>query len=179
MPGSSYVSLTECCFAIQEKNWEVVSEALQNLPEHWVLDLLPELIQQKAFDVIEKIASRLSEEDARRLCEKLIAINTLESLQSAEKIARASDKILVQCWLALKEEDFDLVREQMSRLPEGLQKESLEKAFSVALEVFASQHPVTKESSHVLFADYKVFIVAACVCIFAGLGAFFQKFYRS
>lgn len=178
MPDSPYCLLTQCCTDIQEQNWDAVSKTFPSLTDSWKKDFVPDLMKAEVFDLVVEIAQGFSDLDKQRLCDQLITINTLESLFAAKKIADYSYQGLVQCWIDLKENRLDQVKEELTYLPPlSKQKETLAAALSVAEDVVRSQNPVA-ELSGSKAKSHKVFLVAACLCVFACIGALFQKIYK-
>lgn len=176
MSESTYFSFVQCCVAIRDENWKAVFEALPDIRDLWKKDMIPELLKAEQFALVEEIAKDFTDSEKQELCDKLITINTLEALQSAEKIADYSYLPLVQCWIALKDERLDFVKHEMTFLPQGPQKSSLERVLAQAEERLKPQI-----AEHLSVSKSKcshVFFLGAFLCVFACIGAYVQRMYK-
>jgi hypothetical protein len=178
MSESSYFSLVQCCVAIRDENWKSVSEVLPDIRASWKKGMISELLKAEQYALVEEIAKDFIDSEKQELCDKLITINTLEALQSAKKIADYSYLPLVQCWIDLKNERLDFVKNEMAFLPSGPQKSSLERGLAQAEELLTPQMATdlsvpkpTKSSSHIFF-------VAVFLCVFACIAPYVQRMYK-
>lgn len=169
MPGSSYFPLVACYNALLEKDWAEVLKILPSLQDRWKEDFVPELIREEKFDILVEVARTFSDDKKDQICDKLIEVNTLDSLRAAEKMASPSYLLLIQCWIALKENRLSLVEELVVLLPENPQKNTLIKALSDI------QEPIMVQNPPVYPKTYKTLLAAVCIGFLSCIAAFFYR----